>query len=144
MWVKIDRYGRKIGTVLRGETDANLEQLRAGLAWFYREHERDVAPELRLIYGSAETEARAARRGLWRDAETPPPWVFRRPNKPSESVARRVESPATSDVIGNRASGIYHLPECRDYNLIAERNRVYFKTGAEAAAAGFRKAGNCP
>ena len=46
-------------------------------------------------------------------------------------------------MIGNRNSGIYHVPGCREYNRVAERNRVYFRTEAEAAAAGFRKAQNC-
>ncbi len=47
-------------------------------------------------------------------------------------------------VIGNRNSGIYHLPGgCAGYRQVAERNRVYFDTEAEAAAAGFRRAGNC-
>lgn len=55
-------------------------------------------------------------------------------------------SPATTKrrIIGNRNSGIYHLPDiCPDYDRVAERNRVYFTTEAEAQAAGFRKAKNC-
>lgn len=47
-------------------------------------------------------------------------------------------------VIGNRNSAIYHLPVgCTGYSQVAERNRVYFDTEEEAAAAGFRRAGNC-
>ena len=36
-----------------------------------------------------------------------------------------------------------HVLGCQNYNDVAERNRVYFKTEAEALAAGFRKARNC-
>jgi hypothetical protein len=38
--------------------------------------------------------------------------------------------------IGNRNSKIYHLPDCPDYSKVSERNRVPFKTEAEAQAAG--------
>jgi hypothetical protein len=44
---------------------------------------------------------------------------------------------------GNRASKIYHLPGCPNYNDIAERNIVWFKTREAAEAAGFRMAKNC-
>jgi Metal binding domain of Ada len=46
-------------------------------------------------------------------------------------------------IIGNRNSGIYHWPGCPSYNRIALRNRVYFKTRAEAERAGYRAARNC-
>lgn len=45
---------------------------------------------------------------------------------------------------GNRKSMIYHWPGCPNYNDISEANRVYFKTRAEAEAAGYRAARNCP
>lgn len=44
---------------------------------------------------------------------------------------------------GNKNSKIYHLPGCPNYNDIAERNIVWFKTHEEAKAAGFRMARNC-
>jgi len=45
---------------------------------------------------------------------------------------------------GNRGSKIYHLRGCPNYDDIAERNIVWFKTHEEAKAAGFRMAKNCP
>ena len=50
---------------------------------------------------------------------------------------------ATGPIIGNRASKIYHMPNCPDYSKVSERNRAPFKTEAEAQAAGYRKARNC-
>ena len=44
---------------------------------------------------------------------------------------------------GNRSSRIYHLPGCPNYEDIAERNIVWFKTHDEAQKAGFRMAKNC-
>lgn len=151
VWSKVDDYGRLVGTVLRGTLNANLEQLRAGLAWYFRRYEADVAPENRPLYAAAEAEAKSARRGLWQDATPTAPWTFRGDaSSPAATTATTPSrplgllSPATSGrVIGNRRSGIYHVPGCRNYNDIAERNRVYFNTEAEARAAGFRKAQNC-
>jgi endonuclease YncB( thermonuclease family) len=67
----IDSYGRTLGRVLVAGTDANAAQVRDGYAWVYRRFENDVA----LI--AQEAEAKAARRGLWRDPEPVPPWVWR-------------------------------------------------------------------
>lgn len=47
------------------------------------------------------------------------------------------------EVRGNKASKVYHRPECPGYNSIAERNRVEFTREADARAAGYRVAGNC-
>jgi endonuclease YncB( thermonuclease family) len=35
---KTDQYGRIIGTVLVGTINANLEQLKGGWAWYYRQY----------------------------------------------------------------------------------------------------------
>ena len=35
-WVKVDRYGRKVGKVLLAGMDCNLVQIRRGLAWHYK------------------------------------------------------------------------------------------------------------
>ena len=47
-------------------------------------------------------------------------------------------------VIGNRKSHIYHRPDCPNYSQVAPHNRVAFNNTAEAEAAGYRVAGNCP
>ena len=44
---------------------------------------------------------------------------------------------------GNRKSKIYHLPGCPNYDQIAPRNVVWFKTHQEAQNAGYRMARNC-
>jgi hypothetical protein len=50
----------------------------------------------------------------------------------------------TLPVIGNRNSGLYHLPVgCSGYSQVSERNRVEFDTAEDAVGAGFRLAGNC-
>jgi hypothetical protein len=141
-WRKRDKYGRIIGTVLIGSTNANLEQLRAGLAWYYRQYAGDVPPENRPVYDRAEMEARQARRGLWQQANPTPPWEFRHPEQ--STAPAQPTNQASGKIIGNRNSNIYHRADCPDFNKVSEKNRVYFETEAEAERAGYRKARNCP
>ena len=74
---KRDRYGRELGKVLAGGKDANLEQVRAGFAWHYKAYERTQSATDRQAYADAENEAKAAKRGLWVDADPTPPWEWR-------------------------------------------------------------------
>ena len=74
---KIDRYGRSLGRVRVGGVDANLEQVRAGFAWHYKKYELEQSAEDGEAYARAETAARAARVGLWRDASQVAPWDWR-------------------------------------------------------------------
>jgi len=138
---KVDRYGRLIGTVMVGGTNTSLEQLTAGLAWFYRTYTSDVPQELRAAYDVAEREARAAKRGLWVDAQPQAPWEHRR--QPLSAGGPPALAGASSPIVGNRSSKVYHLATCPDFGKVAEQNRVPFATEAAAVAAGYRKAGNC-
>ncbi|MEO8767149.1 MAG: thermonuclease family protein [Nitrosospira sp.] len=77
-WHQRDRYQRILGKVLINGQDANLEQIRAGLAWHYSRYARNQVPGDRERYALAEDQARRAGVGLWRDAAPVPPWDFRR------------------------------------------------------------------
>ena len=48
--------------------------------------------------------------------------------------------PGTGSIIGDKNTKVYHLPSDK-YMLPAEKNRVYFKTEAQAKAAGYHHAG---
>lgn len=74
---KRDKYGREVGKVLVGGVDANLEQVKRGMAWHYKAYEREQSVIDRKVYADAENEAKHARRGLWTDAAPEPPWEFR-------------------------------------------------------------------
>ena len=75
---KTDRYGRAIGKVLVDGIDANLQQVSRGFAWHYKAYEREQSLSDRQLYDFAQSEARAARRGLWQDAEPVAPWDWRK------------------------------------------------------------------
>lgn len=82
---KRDKYGRQVGKVLVNGQDVNLVQVERGMAWFYRQYQREQSPNDRTLYKAAEDAAIADKRGLWRDADPAPPWEFRHgKNKPGE------------------------------------------------------------
>lgn len=74
---KRDRYGRELGKVVVGGRDANLEQVRAGMAWHYKKYERTQPTIDAQVYAEAENEAKASKRGLWADADPTAPWEWR-------------------------------------------------------------------
>ena len=68
-----DRYGRTVARVECQGQDANLQQVRAGMAWAYTKYLTDPA------VAHEQDAARAARLGLWADPAPVPPWDWRRP-----------------------------------------------------------------
>ena len=75
---KKDRYGRTVGKIIVGSVDANLEQVKAGMAWHYKQYQREQSFEDRSAYAQAEEEARVFKRGLWSDSNPVPPWDYRK------------------------------------------------------------------
>ncbi len=80
---KLDQYGRVVGSVFTGNCQyANLEQVAVGSAWFYRAYQCEISATGRDRFDSAESSAKAARLGLWAQAEPIAPWVFRNGSNP--------------------------------------------------------------
>lgn len=75
---KRDKYDRIVGKVFLQDMDVGLEQVKRGMAWFYRFYQEELEPEDRAAYAQAEDLARRDRVGLWADAKPVPPWEFRR------------------------------------------------------------------
>jgi len=86
-WRKHDKYGRIVGKVLANcdqpgcPQDAGLEQLKAGMAWWYRKYASEQSAEDRERYEAAEQTARDGKLGLWRDPKPVPPWDWRKQSK---------------------------------------------------------------
>lgn len=78
---KSDRYGRTVGKVMVKHVDANLEQVKTGFAWHYKQYASEQSVSDRALYSSAEEEARSTRVGLWRDLKPMPPWEWRHGGK---------------------------------------------------------------
>lgn len=78
---KNDRYGRLVGKVLVNGHDANLAQIQAGMAWHYKQYQREQSAEDQQIYSSAEDAAKSSNLGLWSGADPVPPWAWRSDQK---------------------------------------------------------------
>lgn len=88
-WVEVegeknDRYGRLVGKVLVNGRDANLAQIQAGMAWHYKEYQREQTLPDRRMYAEAESKAAMAKRGLWADHNPVPPWDWRKERRRKE------------------------------------------------------------
>lgn len=68
--VATDRYRRTVGRIRLGSTDINMEMVREGMAWCYRQYFKDKSC---LVH---EDEARKAKLGLWA-SEAEQPWAWR-------------------------------------------------------------------
>ena len=70
--IDVDVYRRVVARVFVGNHDVNAEMVRRGFAWVRRgfPHPRGL---VRL-----EDRARAARAGLWANADPVPPWIWRK------------------------------------------------------------------
>jgi micrococcal nuclease len=70
-----DRYGRITARLLKDNQDINLQQIKDGYAWYYRE-DINLPDSLKQLYSEAELLARRDTRGLW-ESKAVPPWEFR-------------------------------------------------------------------
>ena len=81
-----DRYGRILGEVILPDGGSlNEELLKAGYAWWFYKYSR------RKTLRDLERSARAARRGLWSDAQPQPPWDYRKERRGGVAVQGQVD-----------------------------------------------------
>jgi endonuclease YncB( thermonuclease family) len=85
----LDRYKRTLGYITEGSTEVNEAIVAAGLAWHYVKYSDDQK------LAEAEKKARAAKRGLWADPESMPPWDWRRLSK-EEKAREKGIAPSSS------------------------------------------------
>lgn len=135
----IDRYGRLLRYVYVGDTFVNSKLVSDGFAYASPyppdvEHNDDLR--------AAMIAAREGQKGLWGGC-------------PAEIVTATTPAPpepapdgcTIKGNINSKGEKIYHLPGCGSYvkTFIDEtQGEQWFCSETEAAAAGFRKAGNCP
>ena len=111
---KIDEYGRTVGVVTVAGLNMEAEQVRRGLAWVYRQYNRDA----QLL--ALEAEAKAARRGLWADAKPTPPWDWRHGGQPAKTPERstpevftgRCGAKRTCQEMSSCEEARFYLTEC--------------------------------
>ena len=111
-------YGRLVCKVLlpSGE-DVDLDQVKAGMAWHYKQYAYSQTPDDRQSYAAAEDAAREAHLGLWADAHPVQPQDFRHGS----------QSPLCLDKLGHRVacSEQYHGPvRGKQYGSLSEVARL--------------------
>ncbi|MDE0737336.1 MAG: thermonuclease family protein, partial [Pirellulaceae bacterium] len=111
-----DRYQRYLGTIMLDGQNVNLQMVKDGCAWHYKNYSSDE------VLAQAESDARAARRGLWEDGDAMAPWDWR--SKGSKKTAAKDtttsdqeirEIPATVSHWLNTSSGIRHNRKCHQF-----------------------------
>lgn len=138
-----DKYNRLLRYVYVGDIFINLELVKQGFAYSYS-YPPDIKYQEQFV--KAQQEAREAKRGLWSAC----PQVSQAAEKTPAPVVPSMPSDTSCQIKGNiNASGekIYHLPGCGSYSktqIDESRGERWFCTEAEAQAAGWRKALNCP
>jgi endonuclease YncB( thermonuclease family) len=133
----LDRYGRLVARLLRGDVDASTRLVRAGLACHAYARDEALARE--------EAAARSAGTGFWAPRARKPACVTstafsarRNQNGPPEGA--RANAPP-GPFHGNTSSLVYHASTCPNYRC---RNCTQvFASEAAAKAAGFRPANDC-
>lgn len=130
-----DQYGRTVASIFIGGKVLNIELVRAGLAWHYKQYSDDE------VLAVLELDARGKKTGLWADSNPIPPWDWRRGDRgaatvteeqpsrspPSETIIiTPTESPKTPTAApqptqsityhGNTQSHVFHRPGCKRYN----------------------------
>ncbi|RYG47810.1 nuclease [bacterium] len=123
----LDRYGRTLGTILVGDVNINLQSVKNGWSWWYRQYAAK-----RTDLQAAEQSARAAKVGIWSQPGAIEPWNYRRapkgPNATKQArpgrvaaspVRRRPKPAATAAVVRSetvyitRTGSKYHRGGCR-------------------------------
>jgi endonuclease YncB( thermonuclease family) len=142
-------YGRLIcKIVLPNGEDACLDQVKAGMAWHYKQYEDEQSPSDRQAYAAAECSAMKAKIGLWNDPHPVQPQDFRHgtisPPLLDSNGCRISSEPTSGPVVGSARSHIFEWPGCPYYDAISPDNRVPFPSPQVAEAAGYRPAHNCP
>ncbi len=73
--IQPDRYGRITARLLKDRQDINLQQIRDGYAWYYRQDD-GLTDSQKITYEKAQQRAQSETLGLW-ESEAIPPWDFR-------------------------------------------------------------------
>ena len=81
-----DRHGYQVCAVFVGLRDVGLAQIRAGMAWWYREYAHEQRMHEPILYRDEEESAKARRVGLWSDEKPAPPWEWRRSTTPRQAT----------------------------------------------------------
>ena len=140
-----DKYNRLLRYIYIDDLSVNLELVKQGFAYSYS-YPPDIKYQDQII--KAQQEAREARRGLWNACPATEtnatPGAMPQNQLSSQGVSGSCTIKGNISTSGEK---IYHLFGCGSYaktQIDESRGERWFCTEAEAQAAGWRKASNCP
>jgi endonuclease YncB( thermonuclease family) len=129
-----DRHGRPVAICRTAAQDLGAAMVRSGAATAYARYSDR--------YADHESEARAARRGLWQ-ARMVTPEAERAATRPAPGVTLSAQGGACKikGNISSKGERIYHLPGQKYYDRtrIDKTGEAMFCTEKDARAAGFRR-----
>lgn len=120
---KTDKYGRTVSRVFVNGVDAGLAQVQQGMAWHYKQYEKEQSMADRLSYAAAEQQARANRLGLWLQVNPQRPDEYRHggpANKQAVQTALSAECPCG-------ASNICTGPKGGKFCMTGEGQKKYIR-----------------
>ncbi len=133
----LDKYRRTLGRCLAGNTNLNAEMVRTGYAWAFVRYSK--------AYVAQETEAKAARAGIWQ-GDAQPAWEYRA----RAWATAEAQAPRGCTIKGNvtNAGRIYHMPWSPWYEKVrmdedargVPKGKRWFCSETEAQQAGWRSA----
>ncbi|MWB78826.1 thermonuclease family protein [Pseudooceanicola sp. 216_PA32_1] len=136
-----DRYGRLLAHCAVDGQDLGAQLVASGDAVAFVRYSREYLPQ--------ERTARAAKRGIWSQANPQMPWDYRRLSsggQPAQALPVSDTTPGDCRIKGNIARDgerIYHLPGQRYYGetqISRLKGERWFCSEDEARRAGWRKA----
>jgi endonuclease YncB( thermonuclease family) len=98
-----DKYGRTIGRIYINDAWINLEMIKLGCAWHYKQYSKDEK------LANAELVARSEKLGIWSESNPIAPWDYRH-------LGIQTTKPSTDTKITvyiTRAGRSYHKLDCR-------------------------------
>lgn len=126
-----DKYGRTIGRIYVGEVWVNLEMIKSGYAWHYKQYSKDET------LAKAEEEARKEKIGIWADTNPMAPWEYRRLTRQRMNPLRHPPKPGEIVVYVTRFGDRYHKKNCQH----ARRRAI--AVGLEFAKANYEPCSIC-
>lgn len=112
----IDKYRRSVAIVYCEGIEVNLEQVKSGLAWVYRQYASDQR------YFEAEIGAKSSKIGLWSISEPTPPWEYRRGKKTNQQESKTTTpqecgSKRTCKQMTSCTEAKFYLTKCGVFSL---------------------------
>jgi endonuclease YncB( thermonuclease family) len=81
-WKSKDNFERLLAQVYVGDTHINSEMLKSGMAWHFKRYNKSEA------LAKLETEAKEAKKGLWKNSSPKAPWDYRKENKAPDKPSK--------------------------------------------------------